>query len=352
MNYLKSLTSATIAFILSFSSVFFCTADDIIWNEGSKATIYNLAKEQDRFVLMFGGSPGCLYCRNSLINFNTEGDHKIIIEEDYFTWYNDLDKWQNREDIRAWMNEFDAANIAADNGFNRPILAVINPDDPDNDYKLYWNSGNRTVSELLNLINSPNLLSGQTLVWNESRDEVFELAKEQGKKILKLVGKATSPNSKKVMKQLTEEPLKQMLEDNFILWLCSDITELPLTTYAPTPPNTLPYISIINPDEPDDNLNETYGYQDVVALEEMLLPYAVSNEIVASDNKVFFSGNILQIANRFNNEQIQIYTLTGQRIASIRKNDYSVKINASHFPKGALIVYSSSGWSTKIINNH
>ena len=231
-----------------------------------------------------------------------------------------------------------------------PILCVINPDNPDEDATEYWGTMDyRTNEELLFAITPPDLFAGQELTWHEDEEEVFTLAKQQGKPIFKLVGKATSPNSKKVIKQLTAEPLKPMLSEHFILWFSSDTSGINVNTYAETNSQTLPYIYIINPDEPEVILSEVKGYQDVEKLIELVIPFTVSNEIIELDNKVTVFGNMLQIANHINSEQIQLFTLNGQRIAIIRKNDYSIKIDASHFPKGTLIVYSSSGWSQKII---
>jgi trans-2-enoyl-CoA reductase len=58
---------------------------------------------------------------------------------------------------------------------------------------------------------------------------------------------------------------------------------------------------------------------------------------------------MLQISNQTNDEQISVYTLAGKQIASVRKKETTIQIDASSFPKGVLIVGSSAGWNSKII---
>ena len=199
----------------------------------------------------------------------------------------------------------------------------------------------------------PDLFEGQGLTWYEKKDEAIRLAKEQGKNIFKLVGKPTSPNSKKVIKQLSVEPLKQLLEDSYILWFSSDVSEVPSNTLeSDTNLIILPYITVFDPKIPDHVLDVTWGTlaANVERLEEILLTHnTVSNGIIALDNNIIVASNIMQISNRNNNEQIQLFTITGQWVANIRKNDFTVHIDVSRFPKGTLIVCSSTGWNSKII---
>ena len=130
------------------------------------------------------------------------------------------------------------------------------------------------------------------------------------------------------------------MEDNYILWYISDDSE--------QNGKTLPCISIIDANNPDNNFSK-WGYQDVESLENMLNTHTVSNDVIVSDKNIIIQGHVLLITNEFTDEKIQIYTLTGQLVTSVFKNDNMVQIDASRFPKGVLLVYSSTGWSTKII---
>ena len=346
-----------IAVLMLFANAFICTATELDWPEGAKEDILKLAKEQDRFVLLFVGNHDCPLCKISWGLFD-EDPLKQIVEENYNTWFfsyylRNSSIRSDYEDVKLYIADYDANKSlpAADRKpFNFPILALINPDDPDEDFTIYWSGGARTYEELYRFITSPpDLFAGNTLTWYGDEDDCFKLAKEQGKYIFKLVGKVTSPNTKKVLKHLNEEPLKSMLEDNYILWFTTGVKETTASTYTEDSPVLHPYISIIYPDLWNTKLESSFGYKDAEELEAIIMKYTVSNEAIIADNQVTVAGNIIQITNRNNKEQIKIFSLSGQQVASIRKNDYSVRIDASAYPKGVLIVNSSSGWSKKII---
>lgn len=333
-----------------FSTAFFCLADDLIWLEDEKEAIFNMAKEQDKFVLLLVGDRNCPLCNSAMQYFNDPTDKlRKIIDENYILWFESYydpktGKKNDMEHIALYIEDYDAHKYAGVST-SFPILAIINPDIPE-EFTFFWTDKRRTVDELYKFISAPpDIFAGQELAWMNNKNEVLNLAKEEGKKVLKMVGRATSPNSRKVMIQLNDSPLKELLDDNYILWYSSIISDIPRTDS----PASLPYISIFNPENPDRILSSVWGVQDVETLEAMLRSQIVSNEKTDSDNQVIVSGNVLHVSNQTNNEQIQIFTITGKPIATIRKTDYAIRMDASNFPKGVLIVHSSTGWSKKII---
>ena len=375
MKKMKRLTVITISSLILLSNTIFSFAEDLVWNEGDKEEIFNMAKAQDRFVLLFVGNTGyyCAHCRASFEIFNDpSGPHRKIIDDNYYTWFEpyyvlppavDLDGryvWTKRDlsSVELYIADYEAAKKSGVSTLF-PIICVINPDDPDEDFTFYWTPESKRdkdeviIQEFLEAITPPDMLAGQELEWYEDKSEVINLAKEQGRNIFKFVGKSTSPNSKKVMKQLASEPLMQLLEESYVLWFSSDVSEVHINTLMSDQDLiTLPYITVIDPENPDVILDVVWGKMatDVEILEDILQTHStVSNEIITSDNMITVLGNVLQISNQTNDEQIQVFTLTGQRIANIRKNGYSIQIDASNFPKGALIVCSSTGWSSKFI---
>ena len=400
MNYLKNFTVTAIASLLLFSNAFLSKADDPegifnIWNVGSKEEIFKMAKEQDRLVLVLIGRHSCGICQAVSLSFTNNSQLRKIIDENYVTWFSDRDDPIAKKEVETYTASYDLytdatglaknrwCGILENAGFecydtklslNIPVLCVINPEDPEEDYTVFWKKGSKTVQQLLALITTPDLfsgssvlnvdsvnsilffnkapkwLSGQKLQWYKNKDEVFRLAKEQNKYIFKLVGKSTSPKSKKLLKQLYESSIAQLLIDNYILWY-SDDTQETQTLSGDEDVKSLPYISIIYPETPDELLEEKWGIQEDEALEDMLKAYTVSNEkILPNPAKVAIWGNTLFISNQTSNEQITIYSLTGQNVTSFYKNDFTASIDVSKFPKGVLIIRSSAGWSAKVIN--
>jgi len=345
MNYLRSFTIAAISSLLMFSSPFYCAAEDLVWNEGKKEDIFKEAREQDRFVLILLGTYSCGWC-NQVKNW-LNGSLRKIVDDNYYPWFVFQDS-ETHQSISNYTAEYDA--LLAVIGKARPIILVINPNETDDDFIIFWPPESRNEQTVRQKITPPSLFSYSDLNWYESRNEVLKAAKEQGKHIFKLVGRATSPNSKKVITQLNESPLKEMLEENYILWQSSDGWEANLDGEAGEEgAKTLPYITIINPDEPDILLEENWGAPDAATLEGMLKKYTVSNDKILTENKAFISGNVLHISNQTTNELIRIYSLDGKNITTIHKNDNTVSIDASQLPKGVFIIHSSNGWSSKVL---
>ena len=349
MSYFKRLTIAISISLLLFINPFCCIADDLVWNEGEKEAIFEKAKQQDRYVLLLAGRHTCGYCQRAFGWFNSS--LRKIVDDNYFTWFVNYDS-ERYKTISQYTAEFDTGPITGIYiGF--PIICLINPADPDKDFTVFWAPDSRNELTMRQRITPPSLLSFQDLNWVEDRNEVLNLAKEQGKYIFKFVGIATSPNSKNVIKQLNESALREVLEGNYILWYSSDVSEANLDAKVLEGEEeiikTLPYISIIYHEEPDKVLEEAWGALNEESLENILKQYTVSNEKIGQHHTVFVSGDVLHISNQMGNEQIRVYSMTGQSIATVQKNDFTVRIDASDFPKGILVVHSSAGWNTKII---
>jgi len=361
MNRFKGFTVIIFSFFVLFSNVFFSEAQnnsEWVFDRWSrdKDEVFKLAKEQDRYVFLFFGLQNCTSCRAiSEIFANQENRLSAIVEDDYVPWAYKAINIANIQDdtIKKNVNE-----VLGKGASMLPFLFVIDPDFSDSYERWLAGSdlplGPSRITELQKFI-TIDLLTNSALTWYKDKDKVLSLAREQNKYIFKLIGKGTSPNSQKVIELLNKSLLKDMLEKNYILWYSSDVSELnnviKTNSGSEETAKTLPYIAIINPENPDKNLVLTFGYQDVEALEQILKTYSVSShQIIASNNnKVTVWENVLEISNQINNEQIHVFSLAGQQVASVRKNDYTVKIDAGDFPKGVLIVYSSSGWSTKIM---
>ena len=353
MNPFRNFKALTIISIIILSNTLLCNAQAFYWNL-KQPEAYRVAKEQDKYILLFVGRSTCGITQKtsdifSINYFQTldgprtvEGPLKSIVDNNYSKWYSDCDNYNNFVETLVYTEEILKVARAL------PLLFIVNPDVPYINVKSLW--GGHTVEQLRDFL-TIDLLADSKLKWHKDEKMVFKLAREQRKNIFKMEGRGTSPNSQKVMKRLNEDPLKTLLDDNFILWYSEFKPGDHVTTFSGEGVVAAPYISILYHEEPDNIIEAVWGNQDVEVLEAVLLSYPVSNEIVDSNNIATIWGNVLQISNQINNEQIQIFTITGQQVANIRKNSCSVKIDASHFPKGALIVNSSSGWSKKIMNN-
>ena len=359
MNYLKHLSVTALSAILLWGGSFFCTAQSAFeWNT-NKEEVFKQAKEQDKFILLLVGRTTCPACQDmSEMLCNPANPFKQILDEKYVTMYSWFDDEDSRNEVYEYIEQYYEERIS---GLARqlPWLYIINPDKAGeivaSSYRPYpeYRPDEITMRNFLTI----DILESNNLDWYTDEDKVFELAGEQNKNILRFQGDGTSPNSQKVMSLLMDNPLKQILEDNYILWYVDDddcgCDVTTGTRYATRTGEDagkpLPYISIINPKTPDAILEELWGIQEGEKLDEILKKYAMSNEKILPNQTIFVADNRLYISNKTNNEQLKIYSLTGQMIANVRKNDYTFQMNISGLPKGVLIVHSSTGWSAKIV---
>ena len=352
MNHLKRLTSLT---VFLFSCVYFCHAAVPKEWVTIKTIAFNSALEQDKYIILFVGMTGCRNCNEtSDCMIDPELPFKQILDDNFIVWYSDENNPQRKAENLVYSQEI------RNEALSFPFLFIINPSDPEISIASMWvdgrwGKGTVFTNHLLSFLTT-DLISGSSLKWYKNEDEVFQLAQQQSKFIFKLVGRGTSNECKAVLKQLEASPLNKILQDNYILWYSeynsSVLAEAkPLSGEADDLPAKVPYISIIYPGAPDQIVDAVWGYQDVGTLEDFLKSHTVSNETVDSGNKVTVLENVIQISNQVKNEQIRIFSLTGQQVASIRKNESTVTIDTSHFPKGVVIVSGSSGWNRKLLIN-
>jgi len=365
MNNIKSITVSAICAIMMFSSALFNSLNGQSspntwcydnWSK-EKDEVFELAKKQDKFVFLFIGYSECKFCGGQVNPLFADPANGLAekVADKFVPWaYRSIQNSANIANIPDEYIKKLSLLVREKNGGTSifPWFVMIDPAQPDSIFK--WIERAKldvATNSLLNILQdfiAIDLLAESSLKWHEVMYDVFELAKKEKKHILKLVGKGSSLNSQKTIQQLNKDPLKQILEKNFILWFSDDDCGCSISSSPAEPTKTLPIMSIFNSYIPDKPLEELIGVQDDKKLEEILLKYTVSNEKFLID-EIYVRGNTLYISNQTQKEQITIFSLTGQRLASVSKNDLSISIDASSFPKGILIIQSSAGWSAKFL---
>ncbi len=142
---------------------------------------------------------------------------------------------------------------------------TITPDKADYTFTpselLYENIvSNQTEQNYIGTANASDLL-----VWQTSKADAVALAKSEGKQILLVAGRETCGNCKYMRYTVCESAspaIKQLIEDNFILWFCDVDTNTDWYQYADGLGSfTLPLICLIDPDDPDKYLDRTTDIQ-------------------------------------------------------------------------------------------
>ena len=220
------------------------------------------------------------------------------------------------------------------------------------------------IIPLFMLFASSNYCIAEDLVWYEEKNEAFEIAKEEGKFVILFVGIIDCPYCNGIKKLLNEAPLRQLVDENYILWfsdrtIAASRTEVKIYTdlfdkQAQIESMTLPFMYVINPDEPGKYLASEWGYDEVKSPEIMKLfleVYTLSNDFTGlPEQKVFISDFTLNIYNDISDEYIYIYSPDGKLIHSFYKKDKRSSFETYRLPKGILIINSSKKWSYKVVN--
>jgi len=207
------------------------------------------------------------------------------------------------------------------------------------------------------------------LVWHENKTEVFQLAKEQGKLIFLLSGQYTCARCNDTKMCLaTDESIRPIVDEKYIMWFSnysnsSTKAEAIMYTQHLTKNGAVffPLVIIIDPKDPenyvssyvatdryDTNLQTAAFLKNILENASKLTPNEYIN---LTDSKVTLYNNSLHISNNTDKEIVSIYSITGQLIHYIQKDEPSITIDASSYPNGVLIIHSSKGWSAKVIKN-
>ena len=203
------------------------------------------------------------------------------------------------------------------------------------------------------------------LEWVDNKATAFELAKEQGKFVFLLVGLEFCPKCLNAIDLLNKEPFRSIVDDNYIMWRnhwsnTDTRTEVNIYTdeffeLAQTQTLSFPFLYIINPDEPGKTVASKWMptmEEAPDALAALLNTHTTSNDQpTILEQKAFISGNTLNIFSDMSDEKIYVYSIDGKYVTSFYKKDNQLSVDASNFPKGVLVIYSSKKWSLKIINN-
>ena len=320
--------------------LFFCASSGVaqVWEEWSrdKDEVFEKAKEEDRFVLLFAGLDICPICQfTSGVFLDKQGPHNSLIANDYIGLFRDISIIDGLTDVMEYVSEYWELRSSGET-IPIPWLYVINPNKEGEIVKSSF--GPQTEDFLLELI-TVDLTADSELNWYGSETEAFNLAKAQNKNVLKLVGKGTSPNSQEVMEMLNANPINKLLVENYILWYQPATNPVHYSFWP------LPVLSIISPENPDIVLVETNGVPTQQALETMIQQNTPVQVDQMHDIGVFTNGSKLYVKTN-SPLSVTIYTITGSvaHQLSISEGNFSISL-----PKGIYIVKLSNGTVRKVV---
>lgn len=334
----------------------------------TKKEAFDEAKKQGKYVFLLTGTSICSITQRMIQYVNEDSEINKIIAESYVLWYAN---WNEINSSSADGYTY-AKAILGTGTFNRlPGMFVIDPENPEP--SLAMAGGSNTVNQLITLLD----IDGRPVVnstevpplpvddWCKSKDEAFNKAKQEGKLVFLLGGRAICGNCKAAVNFLNESSVLQpILEESYVLWYSNwdemssnsdadaysyakEYLESGLTGY-------LPRMFIIDPENPEPSLVIVTGYHSESQLKTLLdmegRPVANEKVAIEAETSVSIANNTLTISNNIANETIRVYTLAGAPVASFTKNETVKTADASSYPKGVLIISSSEGWTNKAVN--
>jgi hypothetical protein len=106
--------------ILSLFSGSGTESAELVW-QTSKETAVSMAKDQGKYILLFGGRSGCLNCQYMLsVCESASPPIRDLIEESYIPWYCDVDYSTEWNDYASGLGSF-----------TLPLICIIDPNDSD-----------------------------------------------------------------------------------------------------------------------------------------------------------------------------------------------------------------------------
>lgn len=162
-----------------------------------------------------------------------------------------------------------------------------------------------------------SLAWAQPLVWQTSRDDAIARANSEGKLVLLLAGRHTCGNCNYMQNtvcETTTPPIKQLIQNNFIPWLCVVDDSSEWRQYATGLGGfTLPLISCLDPEHPGVYLDRTTSTQSPAAFYARLSSIVANNKPRVEVTQCWLQNNRVNL--RFSNVR------NGQALAIERSTD-------------------------------
>lgn len=127
-----------IVFIFCTSHTVFSQDNEVKWITNMNQAI-ELAKEQNKKVLLLWGSNTCGYCTKATRFLNQDPTLKKLIEEKYVPWFCNFDKSEEGDKYRL-LYDFDIP----------PLVCIINPHEPATPEA--YITGDTTINKLITLL--------------------------------------------------------------------------------------------------------------------------------------------------------------------------------------------------------
>lgn len=195
------------------------------------------------------------------------------------------------------------------------------------------------------------------MTWYLRKSVALDLARSQGKQVFFVWGKTDCAFTNGVKKSLAQEPLKSIINENYVLWFANyekykrDSPEV--SDYLSELPSsiTFPVICVINMYDEKIPHGLKIGPQNSDDLQEMLIHHVSNDYIIEKDIpvSVYMSSGKLVIKNEIADEVVRIFGIDGSLKQQFHKTECHAIYNVSFYPKGIFIVTGASGWVRKII---
>lgn len=205
-------------------------------------------------------------------------------------------------------------------------------------------------------ISAQNVSIYDGMTWYLRKTDALNSARSQGKQVFFLWGKTTCGYSNAVRRLLAKEPLKSVVDENYILWFADTETydrfSPDVVDYLSGLPSyiTFPAICIIDTFDIKVPHGLRMGPQSEEELQEMLNLY-VANDYIESANdsyNAYVYQNSLVITSSAD-EEINVFTISGSLIDRFHKTGHLFTRDVNMYPSGILFVTGSSGWMKKVI---
>lgn len=196
------------------------------------------------------------------------------------------------------------------------------------------------------------------MTWYLKKSVALDSARSQGKQVFLVWGTTSCNLTINARKRVAKNELKAIVDEHYILWFADAVKynrgseEVSDYLLKLTGTVTFPAVCIIDLYNTKVAYGLSTGAQSEADLLAMLNRY-VNNDCIVENSEgvvgVHVSGSRLVVKSVNLNEMIRVYSLTGTLIDKFKKTDQEIIRNIFGYPKGVVIIASSSGWTRKAV---
>ena len=113
----------------------------LIWLD-DKEEVFKLAKEQNKLIFLLSGRTSCGICNRTRAYLDTTTNLRQMVDDNYIMWFSNYDSPPEKAEVLIYIQ-----HLLNGGAKTLPLVAIINPNEPNVYVSSYWGSRSATFLE-------------------------------------------------------------------------------------------------------------------------------------------------------------------------------------------------------------